>query len=513
MRVHPPLAGGGDARGHVPRTPKINKAAGRLKKRSTRGVACAHNNHTDTNKATMSTTTTEKKFPGGTICCIGAGYVGGPTMAVMAKYCPDVKVLVVDKDQRKIDSWNSPDLPIYEPDLKPIVEAQRNVNLFFSTNVEQSIAEAEIVFLCVNTPNKEYGHTGGYDLFGYESAARAVAAASTTSKVVVEKSTVPVRTGDVIRKILEANKRSPEIHFEILSNPEFLAEGTAIKNLVYPDRVLIGCMQTPEGHAAEEKLASIYKRWIEDSHIARTNLWSSELTKLAANALLAQRISSINALSCLCEQCGADVQEVSRVCGMDPRIGSHFLNSSVGFGGSCFQKDIQGLIYLCEYYYQPEAAEYWRQVLKMNDHQKDRFARNIVKTLFGNVKNKNICVLGFAFKKDTGDFRDSAALDVIAFLLKEQANVFLYDPKVPYEEINKVFPRVHCEKSPYAAAAQSVAIAVLTEWDEFRTYDYAAIYDKMSKPAFLFDGRNLLNHEELRKIGFNVYSIGKPLVQ
>ncbi|KAH3745424.1 nucleotide sugar dehydrogenase [Pelomyxa schiedti] len=466
------------------------------------------------------------------MCCIGAGYVGGPSSAVFADRCPDVDVVVADLNADRVDAWvrgsriaadavsssgTKEDvgrglaeaegvLPMYEPGLAEVVgRATVRGNLRFTTEVGPAVAGARIVLLCVNTPNKEYGTSGvgGYDLTSYESAARCVAQNAVHDMIVVEKSTVPVRTADVIETVLAANVRDKSIKFDVLSSPEFLAEGTAIHNLETPDRVLIGCHDTPSGHLAEEELAAVYRKWIPQEKIVVTKIWSSELSKLAANALLAQRISSINAFSALCEASGADVQEVARVVGMDTRIGPYFLNSSVGFGGSCFGKDLQGLIYLCESYHLHEVAEYWRQVLKINNYQKKRFSAKIISTMFGTVRNKTICILGMAFKKNTGDTRDSAALDVIQHLLADHANIVAYDPKVPISEIKTMFPAVKCTTDPYEAACGSDAVAVLTEWDVFKTLDYTRIYNSMRRPAFVFDGRNILNHTALRDIGMH----------
>jgi UDPglucose 6-dehydrogenase len=392
---------------------------------------------------------------------------------------------------------------------------QRNKNLFFSTEVREAIERAQIIFIAVNTPPKEYGTVGatGYDLTAYESASLSIAQYARSSKIVVEKSTVPVCTADRIRTVFDSNRTEANLQFEIISNPEFLAEGTAIANLERPDRILIGGRDTPTGSKAVKLLKDVYKHWIEEDKIITSNLWSSELAKLACNAFLAQRVSSINALTTLCEKTGADIEQVAKVVGSDSRIGSGFLRASVGFGGSCFGKDLLGLIYLCEVYHLQEEANYWKQVLLMNNHQKFRFAKNIVLQMFGTVRDKNICVFGFAFKKDTGDFRDSAAIDVIRILTEEKANVFIYDPQVPVSEINRLFPDARVERDPYAAAISTHAIALVTEWDEFKSLDYARIFNTMYKPAFLFDGRNVLNHNDLRKIGFKVFAIGKSQPQ
>ncbi|TDH71814.1 hypothetical protein CCR75_001750 [Bremia lactucae] len=458
-----------------------------------------------------------------TICCMGAGYVGGPTMAVIAYNCPDIKVVVVDVSEMQIAKWNTPDdIPIYEPKLKDLVDARRNKNLFFSTDIDKYINEADIIFVCVNTPTKTGGIGAGSaaDTKNCEACARKIADVAITGKVVVEKSTVPVRTSESIKAVLQANSKG--LHFEVLSNPEFLAEGTAIDDLQQPSRILIGGAETLEGHAAVEKLVSIYAHWVPRERIISTNVWSSELSKLVANALLAQRISSINSISAVCEATGANVHEVARAVGADDRIGSKFLNASVGFGGSCFQKDILNLVYLAESFHLPEVAEYWRQVVHINEYQKMRFATTMVRRMFNTVTNKKICIFGFAFKKDTGDVRETPAATIIKCLLEEKAHVAVYDPQVKiddlmheleYQGVNKTtFPNVDTlltvYSDPYEAAKDSHAVAALTEWDEFQTLDYGRIYNHMVKPAFFFDGRNILPHEEISNLGAKVYVIG-----
>ncbi|KAG0303220.1 UDP-glucose 6-dehydrogenase 1 [Dissophora globulifera] len=447
------------------------------------------------------------------ICCIGAGYVGGPSSAVIAYQCHDVNVTIVDLNQARIDAWNSDNLPIYEPGLDEVVFARRGKNLFFSTDVDQAIIDADLIFVSVNTPTKKSGMGAGMaaDLAYIETATRRIAQVATTSKVVIEKSTVPCRTAESMRTILEANS-TKGIRFDILSNPEFLAEGTAIKDLQKPDRVLIGCLQTPEGFAAQQKLVDIYTRWIPKERVITMNLWSSELSKLAANALLAQRISSINALSAICEATGADVDE--------------FLKASVGFGGSCFQKDILNLVYLSEQLYLPEVAAYWKAVVTMNEYQKMRFTHRIVRTLFNTVTHKRIAMLGFAFKKDTGDTRESAAITLCSYLIQERAHVALYDPKVSAKQIKMdltepgvgtneadVDKHVQICNSAYEACAGADALVIVTEWDEFKMnqLDYKRIFDSMQKPAFVFDGRLILDAPKLREIGFRVETIGKSV--
>ena len=450
------------------------------------------------------------------ICCIGAGYVGGPTMAMIALKAPGIEVNVVDMNVARIAAWNSDTLPIYEPGLEDVVKQRRGKNLFFSTDVHGAIAKSDIIFVAVNTPTKTYGVGAGRaaDLRYIESVARTIAEIATTSKIIVEKSTIPVKTAETIKEILAANTRG--LKFAVLSNPEFLAEGTAVADLISPDRVLIGGERTPEGEVAIQALVDVYAHWVPRERIITTNLWSSELSKLVANAFLAQRISSINSISALCEATGADVDEVANAIGKDSRIGSKFLKASVGFGGSCFQKDILNLVYLCQHFGLPEVSAYWEHVVQMNDYQKHRFAAKIVGTLFNTVADKKIAVLGFAFKKDTNDTRESAAISVVRDLLAEQANVVVYDPKVPAAEIvsdtlgkGNSNPRLSVAKSAEEACHGAHAVAILTEWDEFKTLDYTKIYAGMMKPAFFFDGRNIVDLAKLHAIGFRVSGIGK----
>ncbi len=458
------------------------------------------------------------------ICCIGAGYVGGPTMAVIAHKCPDIKVTIVDLNAERIAAWNDEDLsklPVYEPGLDEVVASARGRNLFFSTDVEKAIDEAQMIFISVNTPTKTYGLGKGKaaDLKYIELCARQIASVAKDNKIVVEKSTLPVRTAEAIKNILDNTGNGVE--FQILSNPEFLAEGTAVEDLLNPDRVLIGGGTDTAGQEAMNALVDVYANWISRDRILTTNVWSSELSKLTANAFLAQRVSSINAISELCEVTGADVNEVSRAIGMDSRIGPKFLKASVGFGGSCFQKDILNLVYIAKSYGLTEVADYWEQVIIMNDHQKNRFAAKIVKTLYNTVSGKKIAFLGWAFKKDTNDTRESAAIYVADSLLYEQARLAVYDPKVTEKNIladlNYLETRsaeensrhVTVYKDAYEACRDAHAIAVLTEWDEFKAYDWQKIYDNMKKPAFIFDGRNILDSERLRDIGFVFCAIGK----
>ena len=459
------------------------------------------------------------------ICCIGAGYVGGPTMAMIAKQCPDIQVHVVDLNQARIDRWNSDDLPVYEPGLDAVVQESLGRNLRFSTRVDDAIAESDMIFISVNTPTKSFGVGAGRaaNLEFVEKCARQIAAASTGHKIVVEKSTLPVRTAEAVKRILESS--TDKASFDVLSNPEFLAEGTAVTDLLNPDRILIG----GESRIAVETLASVYSRWVPRDRILTTNLWSSELSKLTANAFLAQRVSSINAISALCEATGADVDEVARAIGTDSRIGPKFLKSSVGYGGSCFQKDILNLVYICEHFGLSKVAHYWEQVVVMNDHQKQRFSDRIVKTMFNTVSDKKIAVLGFAFKKDTNDTRESPAIYVCKNLLDERAKLRIYDPKVTEKQIREellaafadpmgnvaekhqqlVASNVTVVSNAYEAADRSHAIAVLTEWDEFKTLDRQRLFGSMLRPAFVFDGRSILNPCDWRDDGFEIHTIGK----
>ena len=448
-------------------------------------------------------------------------------MAMIANQCPDVAVHVVDIDDSRIAAWNSDQLPVYEPGLDEIVHKARGRNLTFSTDVNQAIRDADIVFISVNTPTKMYGVGAGRaaNLEYVEKCARKIAEVSEGHKIVVEKSTLPVRTADAVKRILKASCPGKS-SFDVLSNPEFLAEGTAIQDLLEPDRILIG----GESPAAIETLSSIYRRWIPADKIIATNLWSSELSKLTANAFLAQRVSSINAISALCEVTEADVDEVSHAIGTDARIGPRFLKASVGFGGSCFQKDIMNLVYLCEYFGLPEVAAYWEQVIRMNDYQKRRFSERVVRTMFNTVSDKTIAIWGFAFKKDTNDTRESAAIYVCRDLLEERAKLRIYDPKVSESQIrkdllgvmqtqqlsNNVDPEAIIDNnvtfcsSAAEAADNAHGVVILTDWDEFTTADFKSIHDQMLRPSFVFDGRNVVDRAKLRELGFEVYAIGKP---
>ena len=460
------------------------------------------------------------------ICCIGAGYVGGPTMAVFAEHCKDLKIVVSDIDKERIKLWNNnnvSNLPIYEPGLGQIVLNTRDKNLFFTNNIEESIRNADMIFISVNTPTKTKGVGAGKasDLRWVEASARQIAQYATGHTIVVEKSTLPVRTAKTIQKILfnsqNNNKNESKKTFSVLSNPEFLSEGNAIADLENPERVLIGGEDTE----AIDALAQIYKNWIPNDRIIRTNIWSSELSKLTANAFLAQRISSINAISAICELTGADVNQVSKAIGLDSRIGNKFLSPGPGFGGSCFQKDILNLVYLCEHYNLQEVARYWEQVLTINNWQKDRISSLIVNMLFGTVSNKKLAILGFAFKANTNDTRNSASIKICKDLIDEGATLSIYDPKVKKNQImndlgiNPVDFYENDEKEIWInsesldhAIQDSHAIIILTEWSEFKEIKWDKFFKKMAKPAWIFDTRSIINVDLAKKAGFNVWQIG-----
>jgi len=447
------------------------------------------------------------------ILCIGAGYVGGPTMAMIAHKCPQYKVTVTDINQQRIDQWNSDELPIYEPGLDDVVKKARGRNLFFSTELEQGIKDADIIFVSVNTPTKEFGEGKGMaaDLQYWESAARLIRKHANSDKIIVEKSTLPVKTALAMERVLSAG--SGDVHFEVLSNPEFLAEGTAMLDLENPDRVLIGSRETDTGLKARDQLIGIYANWIGHDKILPVNIWSSELTKLVANAFLAQRVSSINSISALCEKTDADISEISRAVGMDSRIGGKFLNPSIGFGGSCFKKDILNLVYLCQYYGLKEVADYWQGVVSINEYQQKRFVLNMLNNMFNTLAGKKICLFGFAFKANTGDTRESPAFYATHQLAEEKAKIIISDPKaIPNarNDLQGLDADVSFIEDPYEAAADCDAIAVMTEWKLYEKLDYRKIYNNMRKPTFIFDGRNVLDHKKLFEIGFNVFSVGKP---
>jgi UDPglucose 6-dehydrogenase len=446
------------------------------------------------------------------ILCIGAGYVGGPTMAMIAFKCPQYRINVVDINPEKISQWNSASLPIYEPGLDEIVKKARGRNLFFSDDIEAGIKEADIIFVSVNTPTKTYGVGAGMaaDLQYWEKTARQILECADSSKIIVEKSTLPVKTAQAMERILNSGKDG--IRFDVLSNPEFLAEGTAVKDLENPDRVLIGSQQTKSGLKARDDLVKIYENWVDDDKIITANIWSSELSKLVANAFLAQRISSINAISSLCEKTDADVSEVALAVGLDTRIGPRFLNASIGFGGSCFKKDILNLVYLCRHYGLEPEADYWEGVVRINEHQKERFVLNMLTTMFNTLAGKRICLFGFAFKANTGDTRETPALTVAERLAEENAEVVITDPQALENakmDTKSIEGNIRFARDPYEAAGGCHAIAIMTEWELYRTLDYKKIFRSMQKPAFIFDGRNIADHDKLFEIGFNVFPIGK----
>jgi UDPglucose 6-dehydrogenase len=449
-----------------------------------------------------------------TILCIGAGYVGGPTMAVIAKHCPDYKVIVADIDHAKIAAWQSGNPPIYEPGLKDIVALTLDRNLFFTTDITQGIRDADIIFVSINTPTKTFGRGANKaaDLQYWEKTARQILRDAPRDKIVVEKSTLPVRTAAAMSRILHPDDQG--IHFEVLSNPEFLAEGTAIQDLEQPDRVLIGGAETERGQAAVAALVELYLHWVPRERILTTSVWSSELSKLSANVFLAQRVSSINSISAVCEVTGANIEEVAEAIGTDHRIGPDFLRPGVGFGGSCFRKDILNLVYLAETYGLTEVAEYWQQVVELNDYQGYRFVGRILSAMFNSVAGKRTAILGFAFKGNTGDTRDSPAARICRQLLEEKAEVVITDPQALSSARKDLAAwnesQLRFEEDPYAACQRAHAVLVLTDWDQYRSLDFVRIFEHMEKPAFLFDGRNILDHRNLHEIGFNVYPIGKP---
>ena len=455
------------------------------------------------------------------ICCIGAGYVGGPTMAVFAEYCPDIQIIVADINELRINSWNNKDtskLPIFEPGLEEIIIRRRNKNLFFSSNIEDAIGNADMIFISVNTPTKTKGIGAGKasDLKWVEASARQIAKFAKSNTIVVEKSTLPVKTAETIKNILSRSQendfKTEKKIFSVLSNPEFLSEGNAIKDLENPDRVLIG----GDDIRAINLLSEIYLNWVPNHKIIKTNLWSSELSKLSANAFLAQRISSINSISALCEETGADINQVKNAVGMDTRIGQEFLNPGPGFGGSCFQKDILNLVYLCEYYKLDAVADYWQGVVDINNWQKSRISKLIIDYLFGNVAGKKITILGFAFKSNTNDTRQSPSIQICKDLLLEGAEIAIYDPKVEeYKMVNdlksvsyEVEAKWKRKDSIEEASKDSDAIVVLTEWKEFYNINWDFLYTIMRKPSWVFDTRSCIDNEKAKKAGFNVWILG-----
>ena len=446
------------------------------------------------------------------ILCIGAGYVGGPTMTVIANKCPEYKVTVVDISQERIDAWNSDQLPLFEPGLFDRILKVRGKNLFFSTDIDTAIDQADIIFVSVNTPTKNFGEGAGkaVDLQFIEKTARRIKENARSNKIVVEKSTLPVRAAETLAKILHSGSNSVE--FEILSNPEFMAEGSGIRDMEFPDRILIGSRESPSGLAARQELVDLYRHWVPEENLITTNLWSSELSKLVSNAFLAQRISSINSIAAICEVTEADVTEVSKAVGRDSRIGAKFLNAGPGFGGSCFRKDILNLVYLCEHYQLNEIAAFWEQVVTLNDYQMERFVKRILQAMFNTLVGKKIAVFGFAFKPDTGDTRDSPAIYICKRLLEEKAYLRISDPHAldnARKDLDGIDAGVEYVEDPYKAAEGVHGLALVTEWAEYSKLDYKKIFDKMEKPAFIFDGRNHLDHKALFDIGFNVYSVGK----
>ena len=458
------------------------------------------------------------------ICCIGAGYVGGPTMAVIADQCPELKINVVDINIKRIEEWNDPvieNLPIFEPGLSEIIERCRNKNLFFSTDIAKHISEADMVFISVNTPTKTQGIGAGkaIDLKWVESSARQIAKYAKGFTIVVEKSTLPVRTAQTIKNILESsNKSSEDKKFSVLSNPEFLAEGTAISDLKNPDRVLIG----GDDKNSINKLVRIYLNWINEEKIITTNLWSSELSKLISNAFLAQRVSSINSITALCETTGADIKEVSEAIKTDQRIGKYFLEPGPGFGGSCFKKDILNLVYICDHYGLFEVSSYWQKVVDINDWQSKRIQNIIISKLFGTISGKKISIFGFAFKANTNDTRESPAIKICKGLLEEGCRLSIYDPKVNQKQIeidlgipvsipsanNLNISGWEYSQSVIDSTKNSDAIIVITEWNEFKDLNWKLISREMRSPAWLFDTRSICNIKEAKNNGINVWRIG-----
>ena len=437
-------------------------------------------------------------------------------MTIIASKCPDYKVTVVDISEERINAWNSDKLPIFEPGLLERVLKARGKNLFFSTEIDRCIDEADIIFVAVNTPTKTFGEGAGkaVDLQFIEQTARRIKENAKSNKIVVEKSTIPVRAAETMASILHSGNNT--VQFEILSNPEFMAEGTGVKDMETPDRILIGSKDTPSGLAARDILMDIYLHWVPKERLITTNLWSSELSKLVSNAFLAQRISSINTIASLCEVTGADVTEVSRAIGMDSRIGSKFLNAGPGFGGSCFRKDILNLVYLCEYYQLNEVASFWEQVVSLNDYQMERYVKRILQAMFDTLVAKKLAIFGFAFKPDTGDTRDAPAIYICKRLLEERACLNITDPHAlnnARKDLQGIEEGVDFIEDPYQAVEGAHGIALITEWAAYKKLDYQKIFDKMEKPAFIFDGRNHLDHKALYEIGFNVYPIGKPALK
>lgn len=432
-------------------------------------------------------------------------------MAVIAAKCPEYKITVTDINKEKINAWKTAELPIFEPGLLEVVKSVRGKNLFFTTDVGKAIKESEILFISVNTPTKQFGEGKGRasDLQFVESTARSIIENSDEGKIVVEKSTLPVKTAETLNAILGSNEKG--LKFEVLSNPEFLAEGTAVNDLINPDRVLIGSYETESGRKARQELADLYMNWVPKEKIIMSNIWSSELSKLTANAFLAQRISSINSISALCEVTGANVEELSKAIGMDSRIGPKFLNASVGFGGSCFKKDILNLVYISESMGLHEVAEYWEWVIRMNDYQTKRFVKRMIKNMFNTLSGKKIAMFGYAFKANTGDTRETPALYAAKYMAEENAHIVITDPKALGNakiDLKEFKGKVEFTDNPYKSAEHADAIAIMTEWDVYKTLDYKKIYGIMRKPCSIFDGRNILDAEEIRRIGFGYFGVG-----
>ena len=458
------------------------------------------------------------------ICCIGAGYVGGPTMAVIAKYCPEIQVNVVDINKERIEKWNDNDftnLPIYEPGLEEIIKKCRGKNLHFSTEMPQKIKDADLIFISVNTPTKTKGMGAGQaiDLKYVEESSRQIAKHANKFTIVVEKSTLPVKTAQKIKEILNESTQNKEdqkkdVKFSVLSNPEFLAEGSAINDLENPDRILIG----GDDDKAIKSLVDIYAHWVNKDKVLTTDLWSSELSKLIANAFLAQRISSINTISALCEATGAHIKDVALAVGMDKRIGKYFLNSGPGFGGSCFKKDISNLVYISNHYSLFEVANYWQKVLDINIWQQRRFINLIVDNMFGTISSKKIAILGFSFKANTNDTRESPAIYICKKLIEEGAILNIYDPKVNFQQISKdldnydseinIDKKWHYSDKVYDTFDDADAAIFLTEWSEFQNLNWPKIAKAMRKPAFIFDTRSIVNIKEVKESNLKIWQVG-----
>ena len=457
------------------------------------------------------------------ICCIGAGYVGGPTMSVIAKYCPDITINVVDVNEDRIKKWNGDyqSLPVFEPGLAEIVRDVRGKNLFFSIDVQNSIKIADLIFISVNTPIKSHGIGAGEasDLKWVESSAREISMYAEGHTIVVEKSTLPVKTARIIKSILESsNKNLGEDGlgktFSVLSNPEFLAEGTAVNDLENPDRVLIG----GEDKTSIDLLKEIYLRWVKSDKIITTNLWSSELSKLIANAFLAQMISSINTVSAICESTGANVEEVALAVGKDSRIGEKFLKSGPGFGGSCFKKDILNLVYICKSLGLKEVAAYWEEIIKINDWQQDRIYRTLVEKLYGNISGKRIVILGFSFKANTNDTRNSPSITICRKLLAEDAQLVIHDPKVGEKDVfdalvgsqniinfkKKLIYEINIPK----ATENADAVLIMTEWKDYKNLDWKKLQIKMRKPSWVFDTRSIISPNKIKETDLNFWKLG-----